>query len=159
MVSNQSIFHDPTLTISSSLGSSCINYDGSDTTSGIHIRGGRRLQSMYIHLGNPKRTSVLLKGASTRLSFPSYNQVPKWPDHPRGTHPMRPAPRIGDGFPPHKFYHGHSPSKKQPLEWPEKHFGERFAHLSCKTVLSFTINCNSGPVMCLVPSNLPQRYQ
>ena len=47
--------------------------------------------------------------------------------------------------PPHKFYHGHSTSQKQSLEWPEKHFGERFAHLSRKRELSFTVNCKSGP--------------
>ena len=38
-----------------------------------NIRGGRRLQSMYIQLGNPKHTSILLEGASTRLPFLSYD--------------------------------------------------------------------------------------
>ena len=37
------------------------------------------------------------------------------------------------------------PRPKTATRWPAKHFGERFVHLSRKKVLSFTVNCNSGP--------------
>ena len=37
------------------------------------------------------------------------------------------------------------PRPKTATRWPAKHSGECFAHLSRKKVLSFTVNCNSGP--------------
>lgn len=98
---------------------------------------------MYIQLGNPKHTPILLEGASTRLSFLSYNQGPKWPDHP-GEPTLWGSPRkSATGFPLISFYHGHSPVPKIATRMARE--SERFAHLSCKTVLSFTVNCNSSP--------------
>jgi hypothetical protein len=113
-------------------------------TRGIYIRGGRWLQLMYIQLSNPEHTSVLLKGSSTRLPFLSYDPSLKATQPSRGTHPMRPVPPSSDGFPPHKFYHRHSPppnhSSNGQCNTPINFLGT----LSRRKVLSFTVNCNSG---------------
>ena len=61
-----------------------------------------------------------------------------------GTHPMRPVRRTGDGFPPHKFYHGHplppNNSSNGQCNTPINFLGT----LNRRKVLSFTVNCNSG---------------
>ena len=103
------------------------------------------MQTMYIQLGNPKHTPVLLEGASTRLPFLSYDPGLKSdPTIPRNPpYEARPADRRWVS--PHKFYHGYSPppnnSSNGQCNTPINFLGA----LSCRKVLSFMANCNSGP--------------
>ena len=70
---------------------------------------------------------------------------------------MRPVRRTGDGFPPHKFYHGHplppNNSSNGQCNTPINFLGI----LSRRKVLSFTINCNSGPCYVFVVLNRHRR--
>ena len=100
---------------------------------------------MYIQLGNPKHTPVLLKGASTRQPFRSYDPSLKatWPSW--GTPLWGPPRRKATGFPLISLIHGHSSppnnSSNGQCNTPINFLGT----LSRSKVLSFMANCNSGP--------------
>ena len=103
------------------------------------------MQSMYIQLGNPKDTPVRLSNEQVQGNHSNRMTKARNDLTTSGNPPYEARPTKRLWVSPHKFGPWTFPSQKQPLEWPEKHFGERFAHLSCKTVLSFTVNCNSSP--------------
>jgi hypothetical protein len=100
---------------------------------------------MYIQLDNSKHTHMLLEGASIRLPFLSYDPGLKATRPSRGTHLMRPVLRTGDGFPPYKFYHRHPPPPNISLNGQCNTPINFLGTLSCRKVLSFMVNCNSGP--------------
>ena len=103
------------------------------------------MQSMYIQLGNPKHTPVLLSKEHIQASHSNHMTKAQNDLTTLGNPPYEAHHAEQRQVSPHKFGPWTFPSQNQPLEWTEKHSDERSTHLSHKEVLSFTVNCNLGP--------------